>query len=146
MLLYFFVLSDGLGASAMLTMAEVLVSNQHLKGTMFMVGDNCDCDVKKLAPGGPFIMNKRPRLSALAARALYAGAFIFLFSTTPAHAYLDPGMGSLILQTVIGGIGGLALVLKIYWHRIKQFFSRMKIWEKTDQIGEEGHDGNSDLQ
>lgn len=139
-------LSEGVGAGAMLKMAEVLVSNQHLKVTVFMVGDTCDCDIKKLAPGGPFIMNKRPRLSALAARALSAVAFIFLFSTTPAHAYLDPGMGSLLLQTVIGGIAGLALVLKIYWHRIKQFLFRAEIRGKTDQIGEEDHNGDSDPQ
>lgn len=130
----------------MLKMAEFLVSHQHLKVTVFMVGDNYDCDIRKLAPGGPFIMNKRPRLSALAARALSAGAFIFLFSTTPAHAYLDPGMGSLLLQTVIGGIAGLALVLKIYWHRIKRFFFRAEISVKTDQVGEEGHNRNSDPQ
>ena len=136
-------LSEGVGAGAVLKMAENLVSHQHLKVTGFMVGDNCDCDIKKLAPGGPFIMNKRPRLSALAARALSAGAFIFLFSTTTAHAYLDPGMGSLLLQTVIGGIAGLALVLKIYWHRIKRFLFRVEIREKTDQIDEEGHNGNS---
>ena len=43
-----------------------------------------------------------------------------------AQAYLDPGSGSLIIQAIIGGIMGLAMVIKIYWHKIKSFFSPKK--------------------
>jgi hypothetical protein len=35
----------------------------------------------------------------------------------PAYAYLDPGTGSMILQVLLGGIAGLALVGKLWWHR-----------------------------
>ena len=39
---------------------------------------------------------------------------------SPALAYIDAGVGSMILQLLLGGIGGLLVVLKLYWHRIKR--------------------------
>ncbi|MCV0396423.1 MAG: hypothetical protein K5872_03365 [Rhizobiaceae bacterium] len=38
-------------------------------------------------------------------------------STTSAHAYLDPGTGSIILQLLLGGVAGVALAGKLYWHK-----------------------------
>ena len=38
-------------------------------------------------------------------------------STSAAHAYLDPGTGSIILQVLLGGVAGLALVCKLYWQK-----------------------------
>ena len=37
----------------------------------------------------------------------------------PAFAYIDAGVGSMILQLLLGGIGGVLVVIKLYWHRIK---------------------------
>jgi len=37
-------------------------------------------------------------------------------------AYIDAGSGSLIFQFVIGGIVGGLFCLKLYWHKIKNFF------------------------
>lgn len=42
---------------------------------------------------------------------------------TPAHAYLDPGTGSMILQGIIGAVVGGLIAVKLYWARIKDFFS-----------------------
>lgn len=39
-------------------------------------------------------------------------------SSEPAHAYLDPGTGSMILQIIIGGVAGVALAGRFYWHRL----------------------------
>ena len=36
----------------------------------------------------------------------------------PAAAYIDPGSGSLIIQLILGGIAGLGVVLKLFWHRL----------------------------
>lgn len=33
-------------------------------------------------------------------------------------AYMDPGTGSLFLQLLLGGVAGLAVVLKLYWRRL----------------------------
>ncbi|WP_309083387.1 hypothetical protein [Chelativorans sp.] len=38
-------------------------------------------------------------------------------STSGAHAYLDAGTGSMILQVLLGGIAGLAIAGKLYWHK-----------------------------
>lgn len=37
----------------------------------------------------------------------------------PAHAYLDPGTGSMMLQLLLGGVAGALVVLRLYWYRIK---------------------------
>ena len=43
---------------------------------------------------------------------------------TNAYAYIDPGMGSIILQGIIGAIAAGSITLKIYWHKIKFFFKK----------------------
>jgi hypothetical protein len=47
---------------------------------------------------------------------------MIIFSTCPAHAYLDPGTGSLILQVILGGIAGIAILGKLFWNRFKALF------------------------
>lgn len=42
----------------------------------------------------------------------------------PAHAYLDPGTGSIILQMLLGGVAGVMVVGKLYWHQFKAMFRR----------------------
>ncbi len=43
---------------------------------------------------------------------------------TPAHAYLDPGTGSMLVQMLLGGVAGALVIGKLYWHRVKAFFGR----------------------
>ncbi len=44
--------------------------------------------------------------------------FIYLFFTfSSAHAYLDPGTGSIIVQALIGFLAAIAVALKLYWHK-----------------------------
>lgn len=48
---------------------------------------------------------------------------IFILGTKDAHAYLEPGSGSYLLQLLIGGgVGGL-FVIKTFWLQIKTFFT-----------------------
>jgi len=49
---------------------------------------------------------------------------LVLFFTSNAHAYLDPGTGSMILQAILGGIAGAAVLLKLYWGKIRAIFSK----------------------
>ena len=56
---------------------------------------------------------------------------ILLVSASSAHAYLDPGTGSMILQIVLGGVAGLMVVGKLYWAKFTSFFSR-----DSDSAGE----------
>jgi len=46
-----------------------------------------------------------------------------LMTTRDAHAYLDPGTGSMLLQGLIAGIAGASVVLGGYWGKVKAFFS-----------------------
>ncbi|MCR9095453.1 MAG: hypothetical protein NXI30_14625 [bacterium] len=49
-------------------------------------------------------------------------ALLVLAIASPAHAYLDPGTGSTILQLLLGGVAGAMVVLNLYWARVKAFF------------------------
>lgn len=50
-----------------------------------------------------------------------AGASLLL--TAPAQAYIDPGSGSMFLQLLLAAIAGGLWTLKVYWRRLKDFFS-----------------------
>jgi Na+/proline symporter len=43
-----------------------------------------------------------------------------------AHAYLDPGTGSILVQSLLAGIAGAAAVLSLYWQRVKAFFVNLR--------------------
>jgi NADH:ubiquinone oxidoreductase subunit K len=38
--------------------------------------------------------------------------------TSPAHAYLDPGTGSMLLSAIIGVTAAVGLALKLFWYRL----------------------------
>ena len=45
---------------------------------------------------------------------------LFVGSTAGnAHAYLDAGTGSMILQLLLGGIAGLMIAGKLYWYKFR---------------------------
>jgi len=48
-----------------------------------------------------------------------------LFYITPAHAYLDPGAGSILLQSLLASIATAAALGGIFWQRLKAFFSSL---------------------
>lgn len=57
---------------------------------------------------------------------LAVGSLSFLGFAAPAYAYLDPGTGSMILQGLIAGVAGAAVVVRLYWDRLKTFFTSKK--------------------
>ena len=50
-----------------------------------------------------------------------------------AHAYIDPGTGTIILQALIGGIVAAGAAVSLYWRKIKSFFSKKKNDEKKPE-------------
>jgi hypothetical protein len=56
---------------------------------------------------------------------------VVLLSTGSAHAYLDPGLGSMLLQGLVAGVAAGSVVLSRYWHRIKAYFSSQAPRERT---------------
>jgi hypothetical protein len=63
-------------------------------------------------------MQKHPSFLA------FMTAIAVAFPLSNAWAYLDPGTGSIILQMLLGGFAGLAIVGKLYWSRMKVIVSR----------------------
>jgi hypothetical protein len=47
---------------------------------------------------------------------------VTLWFNSPAYAYINPGVGSILLQMLLGGLVGLAVVLKLYWAQVKKVF------------------------
>ena len=52
-----------------------------------------------------------------------------------AFAYLDPASGSMFLQLVLGGVAGIALAVKLYWHKLLGLFG-VKRHHDADDAGE----------
>ena len=46
---------------------------------------------------------------------------VLLITVAPAHAYIDAGSGSYVLQMLMAGILGLAFTIKLSWQRLKAF-------------------------
>ncbi len=56
------------------------------------------------------------------------GMIIILLSLAlakPAHAYLDPGTGSYLIQILIGFAAGGAYLVKLFWRQITGFFKKI---------------------
>jgi Na+/proline symporter len=51
---------------------------------------------------------------------------VVILVSTDALAYLDPGTGSILLQALAGGVAGVALLVKLYWKKLKKRFERGK--------------------
>jgi hypothetical protein len=65
-------------------------------------------------------MTRRQPASGLRVLAVTA-----LLSLAPsAHAYLDPGTGSLILSAIVGLLATIGLAIKTWWYKIKGLFRR----------------------
>lgn len=68
-----------------------------------------------------------------------AGLFFYLSLLSNAHAYLDPGTGSIILQAILGGIAVSIATISMYYQRMKLFFlGRKKNKEESGQKTDQG--------
>jgi hypothetical protein len=47
--------------------------------------------------------------------------FVWL-SESRLDAYLDPGSGSMLVQLLLGGVAGAAVVVKLGWQRFRDMF------------------------
>lgn len=44
--------------------------------------------------------------------------WLVLVCARPAHAYLDPGSGGMMVQLLLGGFAGAAVLVKLYWRQL----------------------------
>jgi Na+/proline symporter len=57
---------------------------------------------------------------------LPATALVLLLVPSAALAYLNPDSGSMLLQALLGGAAGLAVLVRLYWRRVTGFLSRRR--------------------
>jgi hypothetical protein len=74
----------------------------------------------------------------LAMKLLFPAALVLLLvfaAEAPLDAYLDPGSGSMLVQLLLGGVAGAAVVVKLGWQRFRSLFggSTAKDELKTDE-------------
>jgi hypothetical protein len=58
--------------------------------------------------------------------------------SSPAHAYLDPGTGNVMLQLLLAGLAGVAAVAKLYWAQIVRFLRGRRGRQISDERPETG--------
>tara|TARA_B100001939_G_C16577668_1_gene461321 strand:+ start:394 stop:597 length:204 start_codon:yes stop_codon:yes gene_type:complete len=51
--------------------------------------------------------------------------FVLLLQSVNAHAYIDPGTGSFILQAIIGLIAAIGAYITFFWRKFKSFMSKI---------------------
>jgi hypothetical protein len=60
--------------------------------------------------------------------ALFVAMFLFVSHLSGGlKAYLDPGTGSMAIQLLMGGVVALLATLRLYWDRMKTFFTRKNV-------------------
>ncbi len=69
---------------------------------------------------------------------LSAGLVLFgaIGIAPPAHAYLDPGTGSMPVQMLLGGVAGAFMVGKLCWHRTMASFGRRPPKNRDQELQE----------
>jgi hypothetical protein len=55
--------------------------------------------------------------------------------TSPAHAYLDPGTGSMLLSAIIGVVAAAGLGLKMFWYRLIGLVRSKRGGSRPDPVG-----------
>ena len=51
--------------------------------------------------------------------------FLVLIFVNQSYAYIDPGTGSMLVQTVLAAIAAVSVSIGIFWHRIRSFLNRL---------------------
>ena len=54
--------------------------------------------------------------------ALTAAFLLVLMAEARVDAYLDPGSGSMLVQLLLGGVAGAAVIIKLGWERFRGMF------------------------
>ena len=44
--------------------------------------------------------------------------WLLFVCVSPAFAYIDPGSGGMMMQLLLGGVGGLAVLVRLYWQKL----------------------------
>lgn len=78
-------------------------------------------------------------------RSKFITALFCVAFASPSYAYLDPGTGSIILQSLLASIAVAFGLLRFYWHQFKAFLANL-VGSSAEQKGQpvEEFDKDSD--
>ena len=57
---------------------------------------------------------------------------LFFSLSSPAYSYLDPGSISIVLQSILAAIAGVAATYRLWLFKVKNFFSKIKKRKKVE--------------
>lgn len=57
---------------------------------------------------------------------VFLGLVFSFILIRPAYAYIDPGVGSMILQGIIAAVMAVALFVKVFWQKVLMFLGIKK--------------------
>ena len=57
---------------------------------------------------------------------------LFFSLSSPAYSYLDPGSISIVLQSILVAIAGVAATYRLWLFKVKNFFSKIKKRKKVE--------------
>ena len=95
-----------------------------------------------LTPARPKAAQPKPPSIVSRRRSAAAVLGVLVLYVPAAHAYLDPGTGSVILQVLLGGLAGLAVAIKLFWHRLVMFFVPSRRRAVDEVVDEDRHEGD----
>jgi hypothetical protein len=76
-------------------------------------------------------------------KTLLAIFFLLLLAPRDAHAYLDPGSGSLIFQALAAMLAGILIAVRSYRDRIKKFLGSWSAGLEEDERAADGRSGDA---
>ena len=57
---------------------------------------------------------------------VFAVWVLFVWAS-PAYAYVDPGSGGMLVQLLLGGVAGVAVIVRLYWRRFLKAIGLNKV-------------------
>jgi hypothetical protein len=63
---------------------------------------------------------------------------LFMVCEGVAHAYLDPGSGSMLIQLVVAAVAGALLSVRLFWQRLKLGVMSIFTRSSGEETGAEG--------
>lgn len=73
---------------------------------------------------------------------LYVLFLLLVFVTSSVYSYIDPGTGSYLVQVLIAVFVGASVGIKVFWRRIKEFFTGKKT--ELPEVKEDDDDDDED--
>ena len=72
--------------------------------------------------------------------AAFLAAWWVLTLATSAEAYIDPSAGGMLVQLLLAGTAGLAVIGKLFWHRIRRLFGAAESTPAADSTTDPSND------